>query len=272
MAAPAQLQQLANKARLVLAPAPPGTARSQGFHLRDAVLGPFAAWTAQFEGYTPFMYTDNKGLVTTGIGNLIEPIGLALALPWKRPDGSRASQAEITDAWNKVKSAWPDIQSFQAASLTNLRLDKEGIAQLVNQRLRANDNHLARRFPSYARWPADAQLAVNSMSWAMGSGFDFPAFTKAVNGPTPDFNAAAAASHINEAGNPGIVPRNQANRLLFENAAKVQAGHGDPDVLYYLGEVLGTLRRHEGEIAVGAGAILVAALFGVGIYSIVKSK
>jgi|GEM_PF-4560210 len=32
------------------------------------------------------------------------------------------------------------------------------------------------------------------------------------------------------------------------------------------------LRHHEGEIAVGAGALFIAGLFGFGIYSIIKSK
>jgi GH24 family phage-related lysozyme (muramidase) len=243
----ASLAEIAAKAGLTLLPAAPGTARAMGLHLRDAVLGAFAPWTTQFEGYTPFMYTDSKGFVTTGIGNKIDPVDQALGLPWKI-GGRLATPAEITQAWNTVKSAFPGVQSRASASLTSLRLDAEGIRALVNRTLKANDALLARAYRDYPNWPADAQLAVNSMAWAMGVGHiipggDFKTFMAALNQSPPDFRAAARASHIDDRDNPGLVPRNEANKLLFENAARVLEGAGHPDVLYYLRDMGGTFLR-----------------------------
>ena len=239
------LAEIAQKAKLTLTPAPPGTAHAMGMHLRDSVLGAFAPWTTQFEGYTPFMYTDKDGWVTTGIGNKIDPMSQALSLPWKI-DGRPASQVEIAQAWNTVKQAWPDVQSLNSAKLTNLRLDSEGIRALVNRTLKTNDAMLAHAYPGYGDWPADAQLAILSMAWAMGAGHilpggDFRSFIAAISKAPPDFRAAAASSHIDDRNNPGLVPRNEANKILFENAARVLEGGGHPDVLYYLRGIGGAI-------------------------------
>jgi len=58
-----------------------------------------------------------------------------------------------------------------------------------------------------------------------------------MNRNPPDFRAAAAASHIDERGNPGVATRNLANKLLLENAGRVAETGGNPDVLWYLREV-----------------------------------
>lgn len=56
----------------------------------------FNTFQTKFEGYLPFMYLDVKNLVTTGMGNLIDPIGAASSLPWvHKSDGSPASPEEI---------------------------------------------------------------------------------------------------------------------------------------------------------------------------------
>ena len=215
-----------------------------GLYVRDAVLGPFAAWN-QFEDYKRFLYADIKGLVTTGIGNLADPIGLALAMPWKI-DGRTASQAEIATAWNAVKSTFNAASTPPKADwyahLTNIRLDDGYIRTLVTQTLKANDAMLAKAYSGYPNWPADAQLAIHSMAYAMGVGRVLPGglfknFIAAMNRNPPDFRAAAAASHIDERGNPGVATRNLANKLLLENAGRVAETGGNPDVLWYLREV-----------------------------------
>ena len=203
--------------------------------LRKAVLQSFTDFTTKFEGYTPFMYTDVKGLVTTGIGNLIDngSSAPAMGLGWKKPDGTLASESEIDQAWHTVKGAWPGVQSAASAKLTNLRLDKEDIEKLVALKLKQNHEILRSKYPGYVKWPADAQMGLHSMAWAMGPAFNFPAFTSAVNKPVPDFAAAGVQAHMNEAGNPGLVPRNQANKVLFANAAQVLAKKANPDTLYW---------------------------------------
>src|SRR6185369_2729416 len=129
------------------------------------------------------------------------------------------SPGEVADAWTKVH----DAQSYAKlgggnaywAHLTSLRLDHDGIAQLVKSKLAANEEILKKRFPAWESWPADAQLGTLSMAWAMGPNFNFPRFQAAVTQLIPDFRAAAAESKMGEAGNPGLVPRNLANRALF---------------------------------------------------------
>jgi Putative peptidoglycan binding domain len=214
-----------------------GATKSGGLGMWDSVLAAFHGFTVPLEGETPYMYTDVRGLVTTGIGNLIDPIGTALNLPWKHADGSLASQQEVIDAWNTVKQAWPGVQSAASQKLTNIRLDDNAIADLVAQRLKQNDAILRERYPNYPNWPADAQLGLNSMAWAMGPAFNFPDFSLAVNKSPPDFKSAADLSHMNETGNPGLIPRNQANRQLFLNAAEALARHDNPAKLWYPGAV-----------------------------------
>lgn len=90
-------------------------------------------------------------------------------------------------------------------------------------------------FPTLEEYPADAQLGILSMAWACGPGFPrtFKNFTRSVlNG---DWAGAAASCKIREAGNPGVVPRNKANRTCFGNAAIVIQGNLDRERLHWPG-------------------------------------
>jgi GH24 family phage-related lysozyme (muramidase) len=224
--------------------APPTSPPYAGLVMKPSALAAFRDFSTKFEGYLPYMYLDIKGLVTTGMGNLIDPIGAALELPWRRPDGSLATESEVRAAWNLVKARIDLAPKYGTAfaGLTTLRLDKAGIEQLIARKLRENEAYLRRRFPDYERWPADAQLGLHSMAWAMGPGFHFPDFDAAVNRPRPDFDAAARASHMDASGNPGLVPRNSANFQLFTNAARVLERGADPETLYWPGSLLAEVR------------------------------
>jgi hypothetical protein len=202
--------------------------------MRSIVATRFLDFTETFEGYVEYMYVDVKGLVTIGFGNLIDPISYALALPFvKKPDGTTsATQAEITAEWHKIKDA--AILDYTAlADLTTLKLTREAIVDLCRQRLRANEAVLkrTREFQTFDEWPADAQLALHSMAWAMGPAFaeggQWPRFRAACG--QMDFAAAAANCRIDETGNPGVVPRNFANKTLFGNAPFVLAAEGRDD-------------------------------------------
>lgn len=186
----------------------------------DSVRSNWQKFSSKFEGYLPFMYLDVKGLVTTGMGNLIDPLPQAQALPWRKPDGSFASPNEIGAAWSLVKGRQDMKMKGGGAfsGISDLRLDQAGIQQLINGKLDNNDKILLGRFPGMVSWPADAQMGVHSMAWAMGANFHFPKFEAAVNSLVPDFKEAAIQSHMNDVGNPGLVPRNAANVQLFNNA------------------------------------------------------
>lgn len=204
-----------------------------------SVQGAFRAFNEPFEGVVHHMYLDIKGLVTIGVGNLIDPVTEAKALPFQfKSDSERAATpSEIESEWQAVKAntALAKKGYKAAAKVTDLELSDEAIGRLIQKRLLANEKLIRKQVP-FARWdawPADAQLGVLSMAWAMGpSAFvGFPKFSESCR--AMDFTAAAAQCKIADADNPGVTPRNTANQLLFRNAALVTSKKLDIAVLHY---------------------------------------
>jgi len=189
------------------------------------------------EGLLNLMYADILGLVTTGMGSLIDPVALALPLPWELPDGSRAQRAHILEAWYAVKrdplcakKGWK-----YAAKLprNNVRLSRVAVTELVFRKLDQNDATMA--VQSSHPWderPADAQLAVHSLMWAMGPHFwrKFPKFTASFM--VGDYAGCAEECAIAPAKGT-VIERNRRNRVLFENAARVVAEGLDPSELIW---------------------------------------
>ncbi len=187
--------------------------------MKAEVRARWIEFNAPIEGTLAFMYLDILGLVTTGMGNLIDTPADALSLPWKNKDGSPATRMQIAGEWSYVKSRQDlKLQGGGAfAAVTRLRLDVEGIELAVSRTLDRMDHQLAARFPAYAEWPWQAQLATLSMSWACGAAFHFPKLEAALL--VADFAIASTECTIREAGNPGVIPRNKANRALYLAAA-----------------------------------------------------
>ncbi len=201
--------------------------------MKDSVRAAFVTFSAPLEGVVPWLYLDVRGLVTIAIGVLVDPLPYALTLPLRRPDGSLADRGEIEAEWRWVKQH-PDLARLghrAAERATTLRLDAAGVDEVVGTKLATIAAELLQRFDGFADWPADAQLATLSMAWACGPAFRFPRLEQALR--DRDFDAAARECTISEAGNPGVKPRNTANRLLYRNAAIVQGAHLDPDALYW---------------------------------------
>jgi GH24 family phage-related lysozyme (muramidase) len=194
----------------------------------DSVRESWHAFSEPFEGRVPSMYLDILGLVTCGVGNLIDPVSEAVKVPFYRDsDGQRATEAEVRAAWHALKER-QDLKRrgvSYARALTKLHMRDEDIGALVASRLASNEAFICKWLPAFPTIPADAQLGILSMAWAVGAGFNrkFPTFTKAAL--AGDWFAASAACTIREAGNPGVVPRNKANRCCFMNAHLV-ATHG----------------------------------------------
>lgn len=197
--------------------------------MKQAVRDAFPAFTDRFEGRVGWMYCDVLGLVTTGRGNLIDPKPAAMGLPWRNRDGALAGQAQVSREWDTVKSlqAMRVRGGYAYADCTNLRLTPQAIDDLTCAKLDEMWSHLLGRFPDAEAWPADAQLGLLSMAWAMGPAFHFPAFASAAL--AQDFATCADQCKMREEGNPGLIPRNQANRTLFNNAARSH----DPETLFY---------------------------------------
>ena len=201
----------------------------------------FRAFTEPLEGVVRHMYLDVKGLVTTGVGNLIDPVGQALVLPFRWKDQASnakravlASQQEIMEEWNSIKNNFELASKGHRAckGLTRLELSDESIDQLIKKRLASNEAFLKKHksFAAFDEWPADAQLGLMSMAWAAGANLEktFPKFSAACG--SMDFEAAAERCKLREQGNAGVIPRNRANQHLFRNAAAVLAG--EPDGFY----------------------------------------
>ena len=203
--------------------------------MHASVTDIFPTFSKRFEGYVTWMYLDIKGLVTVGIGNLIDPEASALGLPFVDLNGVKASAAQISAEWRKLKGMPELAQKGHKAckAITTLRLQDPDIDTLVRQRLAANEVGLVKTFPEFQAWPADAQLGVLSMAWAMGSGFPakWPRFKAACL--AHNWLEAAADCRMKEAGNPGIVPRNDANQQLFRNAHEVTKQGLEPSRLFY---------------------------------------
>jgi GH24 family phage-related lysozyme (muramidase) len=207
--------------------------------MRQSVRNAFVPFTLPLEGYVPWLYQDVKGLVSIGIGNLVDPIQLAMSLPFVTIDGRKATREEIVAEWHRIKSLPPNSKGQTAAQLghlyaksfTTLRLTREGVDQVVQGKLNQMDAYLARRFPGYETWPADAQLATLSMAWACGPAFRFPKLEAALR--DLDFRTAAVECFMPEEKTiSGLRPRNIANRVLYNNAAVVLRML-DPDELHY---------------------------------------
>jgi hypothetical protein len=260
---------------------------------RASVIDSFVSWSTPLEGYTDYLYTDAEGLVTTGMGNLVDsmaagqtmhvncghgtskpcgqaaPTAMARSLPWS---------GDIAADWVKIKTAWPGVQSTACKGITSARLSADAVRALVSSKLRAMEPFLM-QLPGFAQAPADAQLAVYSMAWAMGPGFakTWIAFRTAFG--VGDYASAAAQSHMQGV---GIDIRNLANKLLLTNAALVKSLGLDPDHLYYIdglkllqsastvgalglhapGAMLAALGLH-GEWVADVGIVMVGAICGV---------
>lgn len=230
--------------------------------LEQAVIDAWHRFSEPLEGRIHHMYLDVLGLVTCGVGLLIDPIALALPLPWKHPDGRPATQAEIRDAWNRLK-ARQDLASQRAShalEVTGLVLSDADIDALVAKKLSDDAEYIkSHHFPAFEEFPADAQLAIMSMAWALGAGFPakFPLFTEAVLGG--DWARAQANATIREEGNPGVIARNRANRICFANA-EIARRCGMPRDLLGWPSVLQPSTPPKAEEAAPVAAIRSAAL------------
>lgn len=197
--------------------------------VRDAFLKVSEPW----EGRVYHMYLDKKGLLTTAVGNLIDSPQQALKLPWKNVDGSLATKADVIACWYAVKSRQDmRLQGGGAyAKISSLRLSHEDVDRIVYAKLDSVDTHLTERFvDAYTTAPADAQLGLLSMSWAMGEWFHFPKFEAALRVRDYCTCANECLIHPNEG---TIILRNAANKKMFETAQRVEDEGSDLETLHY---------------------------------------
>jgi GH24 family phage-related lysozyme (muramidase) len=202
--------------------------------MRDSTFAIFLAATKPLEGVCTWMYTDRLGLVTTGIGNLIDPIGGATDLPWiHMGTGARAGFDEVVAAWQKVKGSGLGSLgggSRQVQALTDLRLVESDVDALVAAKCGENDTALAAHFPNWEELPDEAQAGALMLAWACGDAavdepgaLHFPKFAAAL--AAGDFATCAIECVMPAAANPGnnLTARNKATAALFLTAAASRA-------------------------------------------------
>lgn len=198
----------------------------------------YHAFSAPLEGRVPTMYCDCLGLITTGVGNLINTEWQAKALPWKLADGSMADTADVMADWQKLAAgrAYYAARKWTVYAKTmRCHLDDAAIDALCQKQLAANEATYRKRWPHFDEFPADAQLAIHSMGWAVGAAFyqKFPNLSACID--RQDWEGCVASCKIREDGNPGVVPRNAKNRFCFHNASLAAKSGGciPVDTLYW---------------------------------------
>jgi hypothetical protein len=124
-----------------------------------------AAWhrfIRKDEGEVAYMYLDKIGLVTTGVGNLIDPIAAALTLPFRfrannrhrTPTGQMATQADITTEWKFIKNH-PDRSEFirlghrKVEPVASLELDAADRRVLFDDKTTTNERILSSYFNDF---------------------------------------------------------------------------------------------------------------------------
>ncbi|WEO99328.1 peptidoglycan-binding domain-containing protein [Streptomyces sp. FXJ1.172] len=213
----------------------------------DSVHNFWIQFNDPLEGRVNYMYLDQKGWVSTGIGNKIDETAHADSAPtdaersqslaearelhWiVNDDGSDATADQVAADWDTVKGhlekASEGHNAFQPP-MTKLHLDDSEIDRNVFAKLDQMESVLLSRseFSDFASWPANAQLATLSMCWALGPTLnDFPMFRAAV--ANHDWKGAADQCHFTP--DEGTIQiRNKLDREHFQ-LAQLVADQGQP--------------------------------------------
>lgn len=205
--------------------------------LHKSVIQKFADANILFEGYVPHMYQDIKGLVTTGVGNLIDPYGPAVYnLPWyKFPDELDPSMSEVEQRIfvypDEIRAEWERVKADKtlalsgagaAARVTKLRLTERAVLQLVQHSLINLYEQVVSIHPDIDDYLPQMQMVIMSMTWALGpTGLSrFRRFNRAVK----DGNLITALYEcgMDDSANPGLTPRNRWNEALIKSAMETQ--------------------------------------------------
>lgn len=214
--------------------------------MRPVVKSNLYFFQKSFEGEVNHLYQDVKGLMTIGVGNMLSSVQMAYVLNFKKKsDRKLAMPSEIKAEWDKLKD--PQYKGLTAKAfdkLASLYIEREDIEKLVQASADGFEHFIRQEWKEWEEWPADAQMGMMSMAWALGVGGivkGYPKFTKDCHDQrwaVWDFNkatkqtelvaGAAFECKLNEVGNPGVIPRNKAARDLFqwaENTVELEKLH-----------------------------------------------
>lgn len=130
-----------------------------------------------YEGRISWMYLDSRGLVSTGIGILLDPFEkYGRSMPFY-VDGRRATDAEVKAEWDFVKSKRGPSGGPQSAFLnanafkpvTKLRVPESDIDAATMRIVKIKEGEARSYFGAdFDRWPADVQVVLVQMAYAGG--------------------------------------------------------------------------------------------------------
>ena len=183
-----------------------------------------------FEGVVPYMYLDVRGLVTTGIGNLLDPLstyGRKVRF-YRRSDLGFATEAEVKAEFALVKSkcvpgggapqrAFAVYTAFEP--LTKLRVYPEDIKAAVLVSLAAQETWIRSQLGrDYDLLPADVQVMLVQMGYAGSLKSRLPELGPPLK--KRDYLAARQYAFLSNAqfGQKGYGDYNAAFKLMLVNA------------------------------------------------------
>ncbi len=181
------------------------------------------------------MYLDNRQgerKVTTGIGFLIDPLAICLErhrtsrLPWYC--GSRlATEQEVTQEWQQVHGMQNFARgqsgtAFQGQTTLRLQLQQPSIEEYFRKLAAEIQQQLmsgSPRFAEFETYPADAQMGILVLAWAVGAGGILASYT--------EFRTACFRRHWQTAANQSgwttaTAGRRSQVRQMFMNADAVE--------------------------------------------------
>src|SRR5687767_7091113 len=113
--------------------------------MHQSVINALPAFLKQYEGKVNFMYLDVKGLVTVGIGHIIDPMNMALKLEFgAKGGGGPVSAAEVIAEWQTVKARKDLMNKGGEAfgAITRLVLTDNGIQKMVRDDANAIEKYI----------------------------------------------------------------------------------------------------------------------------------
>lgn len=126
------------------------------------------------EGNVQYMYLDDKGNVTIGVGMLLSNEDAATKLPFIK-QGKPATPEEIRAAYRKIKTAQSRASQGRDAfnpqkhaEFSNIRIAKETGFENLKRRLPEDLKSLRRKFKDFDSFPLGARQALLDMEFNIG--------------------------------------------------------------------------------------------------------